>query len=85
MHDKNKDTKSFTEVRKYLLHCYFFDSIVNIVGTPPPPFCREEVEPPTKFSERGEGLTGPQLLEGGCWERGGDFFSGVCNFHIKIN
>ena len=39
MHDKNKDTKSFTEVRKYLLHCYFFDSIVNIVGTPtPPPF-----------------------------------------------
>ena len=20
-------------------------------------------------------LTGPPLLEGGCWERGGDFFS----------
>ena len=19
-------------------------------------------------------MTGPQLLEGGCWERGGDFF-----------
>ena len=36
MHDKNKDAKSFTEERKYLLNCYFFDSIVNIVGTPPP-------------------------------------------------
>ena len=28
-------------------------------------------------------MTGPQLLEGGCWERGGDFFQGSCNFHIK--
>ena len=37
------------------------------------------VEPPTKFSKRrGGGLSGPQLLEGGCWERGG------CNFHKKI-
>ena len=25
---------------------------------------------------RGSGLTGPQLLELGCWERGGDFFQG---------
>ena len=42
------------------------------------------VEPPTKFSKR-EGLTGPQLLEVGCWERGGDFFQGGggCSFHIK--
>ena len=23
---------------------------------------------------RGSGLTGPQLLEPGCWEKGGDFF-----------
>ena len=30
-----------------------------------------EKEPPTKFS----GLTGPQLLEGGCWERRGWHFS----------
>ena len=29
----------------------------------------------TKFS-KSEGLTGPQLLEVNCWERGGDF-------HIK--
>ena len=35
----------------------------------PPPFCRG-VEPPTKFSKMGD-LTGPQLFEGGCWERAG--------------
>ena len=33
------------------------------------------------------GLTGPQLLEGGCWERGRVTFLGGggegCNFHIK--
>ena len=33
-----------------------------------------EVEPPTKFSKRGGGLTGPQLLVGG------DFFQGVAIF-----
>ena len=27
-------------------------------------------EPATKFSKSGD-LTGPQILEGGCWERGG--------------
>ena len=33
----------------------------------PPPFLQGGgVEPPTR----------PQLLEGGCWERGGDFFQG---------
>ena len=42
------------------------------------------VEPPTKFSKKkGGGLTGPQLLEGGCWERGGEFFQRGCNFHTK--
>ena len=43
-------------------------------------------EPPSKFSKRGS-WTGPQLLEGSCWERGGGvtFFRwGGCNFHIKI-
>ena len=49
---------------------------------PPPPLSAVGVEPPTKFSKRG-GLAGPQLLEGDCWERGGDFFQGGCNFHIK--
>ena len=30
---------------------------------------------PLPISAGGEGdLTGPQLLEGGCWERGGDSF-----------
>ena len=42
-----------------------------------------EVEPPTKFSKSG-GLTGSQLLEVNCWERGGGYFTGQgCNFHIK--
>ena len=41
------------------------------------------IEPPTKFSKSG-GLTGPQLLEVNCWERGDDFFQGEgCNFYIK--
>ena len=32
----------------------------------------------------GGGLTGPQLLEWGCWEREGWLFSGgSCNFHLK--
>ena len=43
-----------------------------------------EVEPPTKFSKRG-GLDRTSTFRGGCWERGGDFFQGGCNFHIKIN
>ena len=29
MHDKNKDTKSFTELEKYLLNGYFFNSIAK--------------------------------------------------------
>ena len=41
------------------------------------------VEPPTKFSKR-EGLAGPQLLEGGCWEREGDFREGLQFSHKKL-
>ena len=36
-----------------------------------------EVEPPSTFSNREGDLTGPQFLEGDCWERGGDFFQGM--------
>ena len=43
------------------------------VHPPPPHFLQGVIELPVKFSKRG-GLAGPQLLEGGCWERGGDFF-----------
>ena len=46
----------------------------------PPPFLHGEgggVEPPTKSSKRGEGLTRSQLLEGGFWEREVDVFQGV--------
>ena len=47
-----------------------------------PHFCW--VEPPTKFSKRGS-LTGPQFVEEGCWERGGNLFQGGggCSFYIK--
>ena len=44
-------------------------------------------ETPTKFSKR-RGLTGPQLLEGGCWERESDFFhmgEGLQFSHINKN
>ena len=37
-------------------------------------------EAPTQFSKRGHGLTGPQFLEGGCWERVGGFFQGGLQF-----
>ena len=47
----------------------------------PPPLSAGGVEPPTKFSKRG-GLTGPQLLQGVAG-KGGDFFQGVYNSHIK--
>ena len=35
------------------------------------------------FKKGGGGLTGSQFLEGGCWERGGDFFQGVAVFTKK--
>ena len=42
------------------------------------------VELPTKFSRRGEwGLTRPQFLEWGCWERGSDIFQGGLQFLHK--
>ena len=50
-----------------------------------PTFSKEEgrlnLQP--NFQKRGGGLTGPQLLEGGCWERGGDFFHRGLQFSHK--
>ena len=40
-------------------------------------------EPLTKFSKRGGSLTRPHLLQGCCWERGGDFFQGGLQFSHK--
>ena len=51
-------------------------------GTPPPFSLGEGVEPPAKFSKRGGGLTGPQLLERH------DFFREEgrgCSFTYEIN
>ena len=51
---------------------------------PSPPFYKGggELSLQPNF-QKGWGLTEPQLFEGGCWERGGDFFQGGCNFYIK--
>ena len=61
--------KALQQISGSLLHSVLLDKVnyvkVNRGGG---------VEPPTKFSKRGGGLTAPQLLEEGCWERGSDFF-----------
>ena len=66
---------------------FFFFRVEYVISSRPsepghsvhPPFCRGEgggrAEPPTKFSKRGC-LTGPQLLQGGCWKRERWLFSG---------
>ena len=51
------------------LHFYFHTSLC-IVDTPSLSAGGGGVEPPTKSSKSG-GVTGPQLLEGGCREKGG--------------
>ena len=56
---------------------------IFIVCTPPPFYCCRRVEPPTKFSKKGEGLTGPQLLEGVGGKEGVNFSGGGCNFYIE--
>ena len=50
--------------------------LLNSHSVHPPYSDGEGVEPPTKFSKR-RGLTGLQLLQGVCSERGGDFIQGV--------
>ena len=62
----------------------FATSVVNIELTycAPPPFCRG-AEPPTKFSKRGGGLAGPQLLEGVVGKEGSYFFQGGLQFSHK--
>ena len=44
-----------------------------------PPFLLGGIELLPNFQKRGD-LTGPQFLEEGCWERGGDFFRGCAIF-----
>ena len=56
---------------RYYFERYFFRHWA-IVGTPP--FCRGELSLQPNF-QKGRSLTGPQLLDGGCWERGEVTFS----------
>ena len=58
--------------------------LLNSHSVHPPLSDGERVEPPTKFSKRGS-LTGPQLLEGVCWERGGDFFHGRRGGGVQVS
>ena len=53
---------------------------VNIVCIPPLFLLGELNLLPNFQKGGGGGLTGPQVLEGVCWERGGDFFQGEWNF-----
>ena len=61
--------------------------ITHSVQPPSPFLLGGGFDPSTKLSKRGRGLTGPQHLEGSCWERGGDLFQGGggggCNSHQK--
>ena len=54
--------------------------ILHSVHPPSPLYAGGGVELPIKFLKRGGGLTGSQVLEGVCWERGGDFFRGLGQF-----
>ena len=36
------------------------------------------------FQKGGKGLTGPQPIEGGCWERGDDFFQAEGGGHWTV-
>ena len=68
---------------KYYFERYFFHHWA-IVGTPPP-FCSRGLSLQPNFQKvaGGGGLAGPQILDGGCWERGGLIFSGGLQFSHK--
>ena len=61
----------------------------NLYSVHLPPFCWGQeggrgLSLLPNFQNRGGGLTGPPFVEGGCWERGGDFFlGGVAIFSTK--
>ena len=49
---------------------------VKVCTPPPPPHCGGGGGGGLNLlinSQKGEGLTGPQMLGRGCWERGGEF------------
>ena len=71
----------------------FVEKNHSMGGVPPPPDDGKPClsagggfEPPIKFLKRGLDRTST-FREGGCWERGGDFFSGAggCSFDTKTN
>ena len=62
--------------------------MVAIIVCTPPPFCLGggeggEGSASYQIFKKGGVLTGPQFLEGGCWERGVTFFRGGGQFLHK--
>ena len=49
----------------------------------PLPLSAWGIEPPTKFSKSGEGLTGSHFLEDIAGKEGVTLFKGGCSFYIK--
>ena len=77
---ENKPSPGFFEcIEKFSFFSYFFIffiSVLYIVCTPPWFEGRGGGWASNQIFKKGGGLTGPSLLEGGCWERGGWLFSG---------
>ena len=56
-------------------HLFLYSSILKVIlCTPSPPPLGGTY---SQIFKKQEGLTGPQLLGGGCWERGSDVSGGV--------
>ena len=68
-------------VSNHVWHIHNFDSLI-IVCTPPSPISAGGLNLQPNFQKEGS-LAGPQLLDGGCWERGGWLFSGGLQFSQK--
>ena len=70
-------TSGFVHTHYYL---WIPESLLPWHSVHPTPFLLGVVEPPTKFSKIGGGGGAPldrtSTLRGGCWKRGGCFFSG---------
>ena len=79
--------KRFLNVKQFRAsHWRFLKKLVLHSVHPPPPFCWGGGEGGVNLLpnfQKGGSLTGPQFLEGVCWERGGWLFSEGVKFFDK--